>query len=118
VAALVPVAPLRIMAEAIVGQRVRGTLGAPLGMDRYADLPRRLAERGLTVDVATFDNPMDYPFTTHGALLGVPRYEWAARPRAGDTTFPIEYWRAAHGLLLADPRVAAYMLGASRPGGW
>jgi pimeloyl-ACP methyl ester carboxylesterase len=120
VAALVPVAPLRIMAEAIVGQRVRGTLGAPLGMDRYADLPRRLAERGLTVDVATFDNPADFFFTSYEAVPGVPRYEWAVGPSPTRPPFPLAiflYELPAHGLLSKDPRLASYLSGALRQWG-
>ncbi len=103
----------------ITVQRGQWTLDPlPRLVDRYADLPGRLAGRGLNVDVATFDNPSDFPFTTHSPVPGVPRYEWAVGPPGGEAMLPPQYQFAAHGLLLKDPRIATYLLGGYRQGGW
>ena len=106
-------APINSMVQnPLAGERYSNHIG-PFGFsDRYADLPSRMVGMRLTVDIATFDNPADFAFTTHGPIPGMPRYELAVGPSASRPPFPLSllsYEPAAHGFLLTDRRVARYL---------
>ncbi|MBI2906401.1 MAG: RHS repeat-associated core domain-containing protein [Chloroflexi bacterium] len=97
--------------EVVGGQRIVDPEFRPLD-DRYADLPGRLAMRGLAVNMASFDNPLDFAVTTHAPIPGIPYFSWAVEPSTDLPPWSLPYQRLAHGLLLTDPRVAAYPAGS------
>ena len=78
------------------------------GVDRYANLHSRLLQQGLTVTLTGFDNPEDWPVTSYDPIPGV---NYVRLPVPPNVQWPWQYWETAHGLLLSDPRVAAYIMG-------
>ena len=84
-------------------ERFVGGLGPFFKTDRYKNLPQRLKEKtGLNVDLATFDNKADWPFTTHQQIPGINAFEDTVE----DTSFwPWQRWGSAHGTLQSAPLI-------------
>ncbi|MCL5264640.1 MAG: hypothetical protein M1343_05525 [Chloroflexi bacterium] len=91
----------------IADERYTGGIGPFFRTDRYANLPDRLKKIGIDVDMATFDNKEDFPFTTHDPVPGIgsdSSYEWSI---PGKGKYFWDRWRDAHGIVLRDPQVGS-----------
>lgn len=95
----------------IADERFGGGIGPFSRSDRYADLHSRLETKGLSVDVATFDNKADWPFTTHDSVPGADPYEWNIEAPGWESKRPWERWNDAHGILQSFPLVGSTIHG-------